>query len=467
MGFNFPDAPTPGQVYGSYTWDAATGAWKLTGGGGSGGGGSITISDTPPASPVAGALWWESDTGNLYIFYVDPGGPPGQWVLAVPAMSASSIGAVAYTPQTLTVPQQTIARQNIYAAPFDAMAYSGMQINGSMEVSQELGGTAIGTNGKYICDGFSLSHSTGATVSAVASVGGSFPGFKSRLSINVSVGATPTGTLNTGADIRIEGYRMSRLAWGSPDAQPMTIGFWTAHNRTGVYSVTIRNSAVDTCYVATYTQIVSDAPEYKTITVPPPPVGTAWLADSGIGMFMYFAMAVGPTRTAPSSSGWFAGSNYTAALGQVNAVAATTDVFRITGVVVLPGIEAPSAARSPLIMRPYDQELVTCKRYFIQFGGLAFEKVSPATGITATAGMAVIPLAVPLRSSPTLTLSAASDFQIYNGSVVTLSGMTLDVVSPNSVPINLAAASGIVAGASYTLQTISSVSPRLKLDARL
>ena len=79
MGFNFPDAPTPGQVFGNYTWDVATGAWKLTASGGSGGGGSITISDTPPASPAAGALWWESDTGNEYIYYND--GNSSQWVM--------------------------------------------------------------------------------------------------------------------------------------------------------------------------------------------------------------------------------------------------------------------------------------------------------------------------------------------------------------------------------------------------
>ena len=42
-------------------------------------------------------------------------------------------------PQSLTAPQQQQARQNIYAAPFDAMAYSGLQINGGMEVSQERG----------------------------------------------------------------------------------------------------------------------------------------------------------------------------------------------------------------------------------------------------------------------------------------------------------------------------------------
>ena len=60
---------------------------------------------------------------------------------------------------------------------------------------------------------------------------------------------------------------------------------------------------------------------------------------------------------------WGATSIY-GATGTVNACAAINNYMLLTGVVVLPGIEAPSAARSPLIMRPYDQELVTCMRYF-------------------------------------------------------------------------------------------------------
>ena len=58
--------------------------------------------------------------------------------------------------QGLTAPQQTQARQNVYAAPFDALAYSGMQINGSMDVSQENGVSATTVNGKYIVDGWKL-----------------------------------------------------------------------------------------------------------------------------------------------------------------------------------------------------------------------------------------------------------------------------------------------------------------------
>jgi|694.fasta_scaffold92035_2 hypothetical protein len=53
--------PTAGQVltYNGSLWVANTLA----------SGASITISDTPPTSPSAGAFWFESDTGKMFIYY--------------------------------------------------------------------------------------------------------------------------------------------------------------------------------------------------------------------------------------------------------------------------------------------------------------------------------------------------------------------------------------------------------------
>jgi hypothetical protein len=80
-------------------------------------------------------------------------------------------------------------------------------------------------------------------------------------------------------------------------------------------------------------------------------------------MTVFFAMAGGSAAVAPSANAWLSGS-YIGAPGQINGVAATSDVFRITGVIILPGSDAPSAARSPFIMRSFDQELELCKRYY-------------------------------------------------------------------------------------------------------
>jgi hypothetical protein len=62
------------------------------------GGSSLTISDTPPVGKPAGSLWWESDTGLLYVLYDD--GNTVQWVIAVPTPAPPSMiaSAIAFTP---------------------------------------------------------------------------------------------------------------------------------------------------------------------------------------------------------------------------------------------------------------------------------------------------------------------------------------------------------------------------------
>jgi hypothetical protein len=58
-------------VTGSFTDNAGTG-------GGGGSGASVTISTSPPVSPSAGSLWFNSESGALYIYYDD--GNSQQWV---------------------------------------------------------------------------------------------------------------------------------------------------------------------------------------------------------------------------------------------------------------------------------------------------------------------------------------------------------------------------------------------------
>ena len=62
---------------------------------GGGGNANVTISDTAPGSPSAGDLWWESDIGELKIYYSD--GDSSQWVDASGADSLVQIGTSAPT----------------------------------------------------------------------------------------------------------------------------------------------------------------------------------------------------------------------------------------------------------------------------------------------------------------------------------------------------------------------------------
>jgi hypothetical protein len=73
-----PDAPSDGNQYGR-----RNGAWDLIKA-------SATPSDTPPASPTNGQLWWETDSGDLYVFYDD--GTSQQWVQVNTTVDAIAVG---------------------------------------------------------------------------------------------------------------------------------------------------------------------------------------------------------------------------------------------------------------------------------------------------------------------------------------------------------------------------------------
>ncbi|UEM11981.1 hypothetical protein J4G43_047330 [Bradyrhizobium barranii subsp. barranii] len=313
---------------------------------------------------------WGSPVGNIR-GPQGPQGPVGQvpeaptdggyyarrnsaWVAAV------DVGAVRFdAAQALTDAQAEQARKNVYAAPFDALAYNGMQINGACEVSQERPLGQATTTG-YFCDGW-------ATVRAGTSAGYGFLGGGAAplFSWASSYQTTAQAVMGAGDYVvlyqPIEGWRVARLGWGAAAAQPMTIGFWSCHARPGLYSVAIKNGGATRSYAATYNHAAANVAQWNVITIPGDTTGT-WAKDNTSGVIVVFTLACGSTYTAPAANTWY-GGNYNAVPGQVNGVQATSESFRIGNFIVLPGVEAPPASRSQYIMRPFDQELTTCQRY--------------------------------------------------------------------------------------------------------
>lgn len=77
MPFDFPASPANGQQFtppsGSPTYTFNGTAWTM-----GEGVHKIFVGDVPPVNPVPGQLWWESDSGDLYVYYYD--GNSSQWV---------------------------------------------------------------------------------------------------------------------------------------------------------------------------------------------------------------------------------------------------------------------------------------------------------------------------------------------------------------------------------------------------
>ena len=439
VGDKYPVTPAPGVP--QYTWDGEK--WTTTGAQVTSASPSnnLPLMDATPAVPGVGTQYSRED-------HVHP----------TDTSRAADTAVLKKVPQSLTVTEQTDVRKNVYAAPFDALAYSGMQINGSMEVSQELGTTGRVGNG-YVADGWGLLiGGAGLTaVAASAQAAYTIPGFAN---IIYALATTAQASVPTGGYVflqqLIEGYRVSRLAWGTASAQSLTIGFWTAHAKAGVYSVSIRNAAQTRSCVVTYTQNIAGIAEYKTVTFPGC-IDGVWDTNNSIGINLSFTIAAGASLTAPSAGVWHAAS-YIAASGQVNGVDTVSTPFRITGVVILPGIEAPSAARSALIMRPYDQELATCKRYY--------QKTYNGSGSAyATFAVQMMFSYDEMRATPTLSIPAAFTINEPTGGLKTQSSPSVTAVEnyPSFAFANFVNFTGLTVTRSYWTYS----STPLILDARL
>jgi hypothetical protein len=413
----------------------------------------VDAADATLTTSVNGKVAKAGDTmGGQLLLYADP-------VLPLEAttkqyvdgwIAAAGGNAVKYIAQSLTAPQQQQARQNIYAAPFDALAYSGLQINGGMEVNQENVGLAVNGATKYCIDGWQAS-SVGSQTINTSQHPSCPPGFtaSTALQVNVANAAPSAGHLVT---LRqpIEGYRIARLAWGTANAQPITLGFWIYAVRPGNYSGSIVNGAANRCYPFAFTINAASTWEYKTVTIPGDTTGT-WAKDNTIGMYVTFAMMVGSTYQ--SAAGAWAAGNFCGATGSINGVAATSDVMLVTGVTVHPGNEAPAATRSPFIVRPFDQELQVCKRYFEKSYNYAVVPGSAlavgaggmfwGTGYTAVPMVLTQSFSVEKRATPTMKVYDNGGFQgaisFYSGSWQNGAAVTVAVpltksfaVSPNA-----------------------------------
>jgi hypothetical protein len=414
MGINFPASPLVGDKYPTpaqagipqYTWD-----------------GTIWRAQTPPSTFVK--LAGDTMTGDLTL------------------------------PRNATSALHAVPKQQLDARVADAMAYSGMQINGSMDVSQENGATGVlltGVQTKFVLDGWTgiadLATGTAAVGQATFSATDAY-GFKQCLQVVPNVAQASIGASYVRLMHKIEGYRIMRLAWGTSAAQPITIGFWARAAFAGTYRLLIQN--FDGSVTSSWFPFVLAGGatfQWVTVTIPAQTTGT-WKTDNTVGLQILIETSSSGTANNMASGGYFS----------------------LTGVVVLPGIYAPTAAQSPLIMRPYDQELLTCQRYYQQWGGeSAFEIFANGQCSSSTAAQFFRELVPTMRSLPTLGLAGTLlGLHTSGTSVVTLTGLVLGAgASSKGVVLNGTIASAVlVTGDATKLLANNDIAARVKLDARL
>jgi hypothetical protein len=270
--------------------------------------------------------------------------------------------------QGLSAAQKQTLRSNLYAAPFDAVAFHGMQINGFMQVNQEFAGTAVTSTGagtQYLTDGLMVTKSgtVGITSQRVASPFPSRPEIATGQRVRISTAQGAFGSTEYLVLIsRFPGRRTRRLAFGSMAAQSVSVGFLIRANVSGRGALTVRNPNVSDPrgYIQTF-DYVANTDTFVPLTYPGATAGT-WMTDAAAGLELIWSFGAGSGWNATPNQ-WNAGPAFSTP--DVSNLAATlNNEVIISGLVVLPGAELPTVDRLGLLQRDWRDDLRDCQAFY-------------------------------------------------------------------------------------------------------
>jgi hypothetical protein len=259
----------------------------------------------------------------------------------------------------------------------------------------------------------------------------------------------------------IEGLNVSDLAWGTANAQTVTLSFWVRSSLTGTFGGSLRNSGVTRSYPFSYTISSANTWEYKTVTIAGDTSGT-WLTTNGIGIRLCFSIGSGSTFS--GTAGAWAGSNFTSVTGATSVVGTNGATFYITGV----QLEVGSTATS-FDYRPYGTELQLCQRYLYKISGATqYVRVGTGPANTTTNSDQTIFMQVPMRVTPTSVTTTGSLGLWSGGTIFAVTAFSLNSngSSPYTASVGCTT-TGLTADRTYQLIGNNDSTASLALSAEL
>jgi hypothetical protein len=309
---------------------------------------------------------------------------------------------------------QALSNENGGSSPF---GFKNRIINGAMVIDQRNAGASITpTNEQYTVDRWNAWRSQASKYSVQQNAGSVTPpaGFTNYLGItSLSSYSLLTNDYFILAQ-KIEGYNLSDFAWGTANAQTITLSFKVYSSLTGTFGGSIQNSAQTRCYPFSYTVSFANAWTDVSITIPGETSGT-WLKTNGIGAYLWLGLGVGSTLS--GTAGAWANAAYFSATGATSVVSTSGATFYITGVQLEKGSQATA-----FDYRDYGRELTMCERYYWKSAVGTYNAIGSGS-VTGSSQVSIyIKYPTTMRSSPTVSYSGTVYvFGISNQVVTSLS----------------------------------------------
>ena len=231
-----------------------------------------------------------------------------------------------------------------------------------------------------------------------------------------------------------EGQDLAQFKKGTTNAESMTLTFWARSSVTGTHIVRFRDHDNIRAISGSYSIAVADTWEFQTITVAGDTTG-AFGDDNGRSFALEFFVGAGTDYTSGTlSTAWAAQANANGAVGQVNGVATTSNIFGLTGV----KLEVGSTA-TDFVPDDYGTAYAKCQRYYwrsaIITNGLVVNETQ-GTAHNASLARPEIVLGAAMRTKPTFGLSPAysSGWAIHqaSGNFATTNGGGVIGSTPNN-----------------------------------
>jgi len=325
------------------------------------------------------------------------------------------------------------------ASPPNSMGFRNRIINGGMVIDQRNAGASTSNAGgttTYSLDRWAY-YATSSSKFTIQQSTTAPAGFSNSLLITSSAATT----INSGDEYwltqKIEGFNTADLAWGTADAQTVTLSFRVRSSLTGTFGGSICNSAMNYYYAFSYTISAANTWETKTITISGPTAGTWIGATNGTGMFVIFGLSAGTTYGGATPGSWTSATYKVLPTGAVNILATNGATFYITGVQLEAGTNA-----SPFERRDYGRELIMCQRYYQQMastGTGGFYMIGVGNVVSSTQGYVAGWFRTTMRSTPSFSYSGTlgTDIKYSISGDATPTGVSTDQMNPDSYALSV------------------------------
>jgi len=388
----------------------------------------------------------------------------------------NSSGSISYNDVTITpAPTPSGAGETIYVnssgtgyiSQAVSSTFKNRIINGDMVIAQR--GTAAVTSSNataaYAVDRWVMYNGTAITLTAQQSADAP-SGFSNSLQFSTTSAMNSTASQNIYVIQRVEGYNVSDLNYGTVNAKTLTASFWVKSSVTGTYSgaaalYPVAGSSV-TSYVFTYTISQTNTWEKKTVQIPGNQTYAIPNVTNGVGI--YFSFDLGSGTNSESSSGTWVIGDYNRTSSTVKWANNANATFKITGV----QLEAGSVA-TPFEYRPQQLELSLCRRYYYRLTSTGYSNYTTfgrGMWTTTTNFRFYLKFPTPMRATPTVALTAATGFVVYDTASRTVSLISYYSIGYDGVLMTATTATA-TAGKAGVIQSNNSNSPLIEFTSEL